>query len=190
MLPCKTDEPAMLLFQNLRSILLALFALLCLSISAPAALADERILDFSSRVTVLKDGTFRVKEIIKVRSERRRIRRGIFRDFPLRFKGPDGRERKVGFKLISAKRDGVEENTRLQWSSRAVRIYLGKSDVFLKSGVYTYELVYESNRQLRIFDDFAEVYWNATGHFWEFPIDKAVATVDLPDGATAKQVAY
>ncbi|NDH93981.1 MAG: DUF2207 domain-containing protein, partial [Planctomycetia bacterium] len=42
--------------------------------------------------------------------------------------------------------------------------------------------------QLRYFDDHDEVYWNATGHAWAFPIDEAIATVTLPPTVPLDQV--
>ena len=38
-------------------------------------------------------------------------------------------------------------------------------------------------RMARAFDDHDELYWNATGNYWIFPILHASATVTLPDGA-------
>ncbi|MEL6735674.1 MAG: DUF2207 domain-containing protein, partial [Pseudomonadota bacterium] len=168
-----------------------LIALVLLSASLfGTAQAQERILSFDSRVNVQKDGSFIVKETIRVRAEGRKIRRGIYRDFPLRFEGADGRERKVGFKLLSTRRDGQPESSRIEWSSRALRIYLGQSDVFLSAGEYTYEITYRTDRQLRRFENHVEVFWNATGNFWEFPIQKATATIQLPEGADAKDITY
>ncbi|MEL6744512.1 MAG: DUF2207 domain-containing protein, partial [Pseudomonadota bacterium] len=168
-----------------------LIALVLLSASLFGTVqAQERILSFDSRVNVQKDGSFIVKETVRVRAEGRKIRRGIYRDFPLRFEGADGRERKVGFKLLSTKRDGQPESSRIEWSSRALRIYLGQSDVFLSAGEYTYEITYRTDRQLRRFENHVEVFWNATGNFWEFPIQKATATIQLPEGADAKDITY
>ncbi len=154
-----------------------------------SARAAEKIVNFESRVEVQQDGSFIVTETIKVRAEGRKIRRGIYRDFPTVFEDASGRERSVGFKLLSTKRDGKPEKSRTESVRRALRIYLGNKDVFLKRGLYTYEIRYWTDRQLRRFDDRVEVYWNATGSFWEFPIDQASALVDLPKGAQATQVA-
>lgn len=162
--------------------LLAFLALLLAGFSAHAA---EQILSFESRVDVRTDGEFLVTETITVRSEGDRIRRGIYRDFPIVFEGPSGGTSKNSFDLVSATRDGAEENTRVEHGARMVRVYLGKSDVFIPDGVHTYELKYRTDRQVRFFDDHDEVYWNATGTEWEFPILEAVAVIRLPEGATA-----
>ena len=52
-----------------------------LSLSLPAA-AQERIIDFSSDITVAPTGTLTVRETITVLSENDAIVHGIFRDFP------------------------------------------------------------------------------------------------------------
>ena len=153
--------------------------------------AQERIISFDSHVTVNKNGSLLVKETIRVRAEGNRIKRGIYRDFPMVFKDTDGREKQVGFKLLSAKRDGNSETSRVESIRRAKRIYLGNKDVFLTTGrEYTYEIVYETDRQLRWFDTHVEIYWNATGNFWDFPIEKATAQIVLPEGASATDVAF
>jgi uncharacterized membrane protein YgcG len=43
--------------------------------------------------------------------------------------------------------------------------------------------------QVRYFDGYDEVYWNATGNYWAFPIDQARARIVLPGGAGAAQTA-
>lgn len=149
------------------------------------ALADERILNFSSTIVVAHDGTLTVTEKITVRAEGRNIKRGIYRDIPLLFQDANGREKKAGFELLDVLRDGSPEPHSVRRSSGGVRIYIGKEDVFLPSGTYTYTLSYETNRQIRFFDDHDEVYWNATGNEWDFPIDKAEARVILQVGEEA-----
>ena len=44
-------------------------------------------------------------------------------------------------------------------------------------------LTYHTDRQLGFFEKHDELYWNVTGNAWEFPIEKATATVELPPGA-------
>ena len=56
-----------------------------LAILSPAT-ADERILSYDSDLTVRSDGSLDVVETIRVRAEGSSIRRGIYRDFPTRYK--------------------------------------------------------------------------------------------------------
>ena len=40
---------------------------------------------------------------------------------------------------------------------------------------------YRTTRQVGFFDKFDELYWNATGTGWTFPIDVAEARITLPE---------
>ena len=161
-------------------------AFLLLIASATATPAAETILLYRSDVQVQSNGDFLVTETIRVNAEGRNIRRGIYRDFPVQFEDPDGRTVRAGFELLSATRDGQPETSRVVDNAKTVRVYLGKEDVLLSPGVHTYELTYRTDRQVRFFADHDEVYWNATGTEWIFPIEKAIAVIDLPDGARAQ----
>ncbi|MGI9350353.1 MAG: DUF2207 domain-containing protein, partial [Rhizobiaceae bacterium] len=153
---------------------------------ASSAQAAEVIRSFDSNIQVSPDGVFTVTETIKVRAEGRKIRRGIYRDFPLLFEDVDGQQKQVGFKLLSVARDGKTDGSRQEKSRDKVRIYIGDKNYFLPTGTYTYKLVYETDRQVRFFDDHEEVYWNATGNFWDFPIEEASAKIILPEGVAAE----
>ncbi|MFZ2100706.1 MAG: DUF2207 domain-containing protein, partial [Oricola sp.] len=168
-----------------------ILASLLLLASAAVSSATEEILLYNSHVDVRANGDLLVTETIRVNAEGVDIRRGIYRDFPVTFEDADGNTGRNSFELISATRDGAPENYRIVEGGDFVRVYLGKEDVFLSPRVYTYELVYRTDRQVRFFDDHDEVYWNATGTEWMFPIRQAVAVIDLPDGAVAQDtVAY
>ena len=99
---------------------------------------------------------------------------------------PDGRTYRVGFKVLSVLQDGKEASYFQRASGDGVRVYIGEENVFLQPGGYTYTIVYETDRQIRFFDDHDEVYWNATGNEWIFPIDEVVARVILPPGTRAQ----
>src|SRR5262249_3551406 len=119
-------------------------------------------------------------EVIQVYSEGERIRHGIFRDFPTRYTDRHGQQYVVNFDLLSARRDGKNEDYKEEGLSNGIRIKLGSSSTILSPGDYTYELTYTVNRELGYFSDHDELYWNVTGNEWEFPIAHASATVTLP----------
>jgi uncharacterized membrane protein YgcG len=149
---------------------------------APEELATERILNFHSDITVNPDGSMDVRETIKVRAEGEQIKRGIYRDFPTRYKDRLNNQYVVGFELREALRDGKPEPHHTESLSNGIRIYFGEKSVFLNPGEYTYTLGYKTTRQLGFFQDHDELYWNVTGNGWAFPIDEASATVTLPRG--------
>ena len=163
-----------------------LLALVLLSL-APAR-AEERILHFDSNLRVQADGAFEVTETIRVLSEADQIRRGIFRDFPM-LVSENGVNHRVGLEVTGAWHDGRPTPFRIIEDARAARIYLGDPDGYLEPGEHEYVLTYRTDRQMRFFDDHDEVYWNATGTEWLFPIDRATVTIRLPQGVSALDTA-
>jgi len=145
--------------------------------------ASERILDFNSQIRVDPDGSMTVKEIIRVICEGKQIKRGIFREFPTKYKDRYGNTVKVGFEVIDVFRNGRREPYHIKEVSKGKRIYIGQENVLLRPGTYAYIIIYKTDRQLGFFKDFDELYWNVTGNNWNFVIDHARAVVALPSGA-------
>ncbi|KAA0213335.1 MAG: DUF2207 domain-containing protein [Lautropia sp.] len=161
----------------------ATLALAGVAALAASAHAEEAIERFDSTIEVRADGDLAVTETIVVHAEGAQIRRGIFRDFPLRFRDAEGRLREVGFELVEVTRDGRPEPHFTRRNDRGVRIYAGAEDVLLQPGRHAYRFSYVTSRQLRHFPDHVELYWNVTGNEWTFPIREASATVRLPGNA-------
>ncbi len=170
-------------------LLLVGIAVLC----CQAAGAAERILSFDSAIEVMRDGSMRVTEVITVKAERNRIKRGIYRDFPTDYQDRYGRRIKVDFEILAVTRDGAGEAYFTKPLNNGVRTYIGNKNVLLDPGEYTYALRYRTNRQLGFFENHDELYFNVTGTGWDFPIDRASATVTLPPGVpmdTVRHEAY
>jgi uncharacterized membrane protein YgcG len=146
----------------------------------------ERILSFHSDIEVLQNTTMIVAETITVYSTGNEIKRGIYRDFPTRYTDRYGQHYVVDFKVEEVLLDGKPESYHFEDLSNGTRIYIGRQDVFLKPGTYTYTIRYSTGRQLGFFKDHDELYWNVTGNSWSFPIDRASATVQLPGVAEDK----
>ncbi len=153
--------------------------------------AAEIIHDYDVTVEIAPSGELTVTEKVRVSAEGDQIKRGIYRDFPMMFEDGSGKERRVGFSLLSVTRDGKAEPHFTQSGPRMVRIYAGDEDAYLDFGVYEYVFRYRSDRQIRFFDDHDELSWNATGNGWVFPIERASALVILPPGVQSSgEVAY
>ena len=144
---------------------------------AGASSADERIFDYHSDILVRADGWVEVTETISVRAEGNQIRRGIFRDYPVRYKDRLGNNVKVLYEPKSAMRDGRPENFFVESSGNNVRTYFGSSNQLLSTGDYTYTYQYDAGRMLGFYENVDEFYWNVTGNEWAFPIDHASASV-------------
>ena len=166
----------------MRLLFAALAALLALLLPQAAA-AEERILSFDSNVAIRADGTLDVTETIHIRVENVAINHGIYREFPTRYRARHGRRVKVGFELVDTLLDGESEPHKIETMTNGVRIRIGSADRIVPAGEHRYTIRYRATRMIGRFDGYDELYWNATGVGWNFPIDQASATVTLPSPA-------
>ncbi|SFV36229.1 Predicted membrane protein [Devosia crocina] len=160
-----------------------LAALVVLVLALPTQ-AREEILSFASDVTLRVDGSVAVVETVDVRSEMIEIRRGIYRDIPTVLLGPSGNKIRVDFDVHSVTRNGAPEAYRVERMGNFQRIWIGDSRGFIGAGDHRYVITYTMARMARPFEEHDELYWNATGNYWNFPILRSVARVTLPQGAT------
>jgi uncharacterized membrane protein YgcG len=161
----------------------AFAAVALLFLAAMPAAAEERITRFSSDVQIQPDASLDVTETIDVVAEHVAINRGIFRDFPTRYRGRNGSQVRVGFELLSVIRDGSPEMAKVEPIKRGVRVRIGNPDQLIAVGEHRYVIHYRTTRQLGRFADHDELYWNATGNGWAFPIDSASVRIRLPKAA-------
>ncbi|RDE10592.1 DUF2207 domain-containing protein [Pelagibacterium lacus] len=152
------------------------------------ALAREEIRSFDILLEVQADGSVRITETLAVNAEGNEVRRGIFRDIPNRLAGDGGRQIIVPIHVEAVRRNGEAEPFEEEGIDGGLRIRIGSSDRLLTRGVHEYEIVYTVERAARLFEDFDEFYWNATGNYWAFPILSAEATVRLPQGARIGEI--
>ncbi|MES2058622.1 MAG: DUF2207 domain-containing protein, partial [Pseudomonadota bacterium] len=159
-----------------------LIAALVLFVASPAW-AEERITSFVSDVRVETNGTLDVVETIHIIAEGDEIKRGIQRDFPTRYRNGIGRSITVGFQVVSVARDGHPEPYTLIGMSNGRRVRIGSADVLLPRGEHVFRIHYRTTRQIAFYSDIDELYWNATGTGWTFPIEQAEARITLPVAA-------
>ncbi len=166
---------------------LALLLLIAvISFAAPAA-AREAIQSFTSNIILKTDGTVDVIETIEVNAENDQINHGIYRDIFTVLTNPDNSRLRSSLNVIAVTRDGYPEPFSVEGlGSNAKRIKIGSGDVWLDRRTYRYAIHYTMSRMGRSFDDHDEIFWNVTGNYWSFPILKATATVQLPQGATVQ----
>jgi hypothetical protein len=163
---------------------------------SPAALAPpapapdstvERIRSFDSDVTVARNGVLTVTETIAVHATGERIVHGIYRDFPTDYTNTHGLAVHVRFDVMAVSMDGHTEPYDTEGITDGKRVKIGDKDSAIDPGDHTFVLTYITDRQIGFFDAYDELYWNVTGNFWDFPIDKASTTIHLPKGAEITQ---
>ena len=156
--------------------------------AATTAAAQERILSYDIIVEVKKDATIEVTENIAVRAEGSQIRRGIYRDFPTRYSDRMGNRVRVGLDVLGVEKNGVTEPWFTENRSNGVRINTGNDDFLPVPADYTYTIRYRTTRQLGFFANHDELYWNAIGTGWVFPIEKGSVEVRLPSPVPVAQL--
>ncbi|MEQ9464326.1 MAG: DUF2207 domain-containing protein [Haliea sp.] len=158
----------------------ALFLALLSLLPLPAACAEE-ISRYDVEVEILESGDLLLTEHITVIAERAKIRKGIYRDFPTRYKDRWGNNVVVGFEVVEVLRDGQPEPWFTENLSNGVRVNTG-DDRFLPvfPRAYRFTLRYRTDNQIGFFADHDELYWNAIGTGWAFAIADAKVAVSLP----------
>lgn len=154
----------------------------CLSFSI--VLSQEKISHYLIDIEVKNTGDLLIEENITVNAEGRQIQRGIYRTFPTSYKNKIGTRFKVGFEVLEVLKNGRQEPYFTKKQNNGVAVYIGDEDIFLEPGVYTYTLKYLTTRQIGFFEDFDELYYNAIGGDWAFPIEKAEVNIELPEQAS------
>ena len=145
-------------------LLLAVLGLALLAV-APAR-ADERILRYDVDIAIQADASLEVVETITVRAEGRNIRRGIYRDFPTRYRDRAGNNVVVELQVLGVERNGQTEPWFTERVANGVRINTGNDDFLPVPAEHTYTLRYRTTRQLGFFEAHDELYFNAIGHGW------------------------
>ena len=149
---------------------------------------SERILSFHSDIVVDKSGSMSVTETITVQALGFQIKHGILRDLPTDYRDADGKLVRVWLDVRGAQRDGKREQYTVTRVGNGISIRIGDPEYMLPHGTHTYVINYVTARQLGHFPEFDELYWNVTGNGWDFPIDQASATVQLPAGIASDRL--
>ena len=150
--------------------------------------AQERIKGYHTQVQIRQDGSIDVTEQITVHAEGNNIRRGIYRDFPTRYKDKYGNGVVVDLEVLGVERDGKQEPWFTENKPNGVRINTGNDDFLPVPADYTFTLRYRTTRQIGFFDDHDELYWNAIGTGWVFPIESGSVEVRLPTPVPADRM--
>ena len=161
---------------------------IALVLVALPATAQERIVSYDSEVSVGADGSLDVTEHITVRAEGREIRRGIYRDFPTRYRYRHGNNVVVGFDMLGVERNGEPEPWFTERMANGIRINTGNDDRLPEPATHRFTLRYRTTRQIGFFEAHDELYWNAIGTGWIFPIDAGSVEVRLPSPVPVDQL--
>ena len=159
----------------------ALLLATILAFAASAAAKSWRISNYQDTITVNGDGSALVSETITLVFVGEW--HGIHRTIPIEYPGPDGTNYQL---FIDIKSITDENGAKLKYDSstsgaaRDLKIYIPNAG----DATRTVDITYRVRNAARFFDQYDEFYWNVTGNDWPVPIDRATATVHLPDSAS------
>lgn len=150
------------------------------SLAGPAAadLGGYVIHRFATRLTVERDATLQVEELLEV--EFSEPRHGIYRTIPVRYTDPRGFAYTLDVERVTVTDEtGQSYGTQVTDEGRYKKIRIGDADKTV-AGRVVYVIRYRVRDALGQFPEHDELYWNATGNEWNTTIGTATAVVRLP----------
>jgi uncharacterized membrane protein len=138
---------------------------------------DFTINSFHSDIIIHEDSAFTVKETIEV--EFHRPRHGIYREIPFKYTDELGNTFRTPLDVLSVTDEaGKDWKYTAKRSGNAINIRIGDAKKYV-SGKQSYVITYSVENAILFFEDHDELYWNVTGNYWNAPIRKASANVNL-----------
>lgn len=142
----------------------------------------EIVRSFTSNIIVFEDSSLIVKEGIIYDFENS-LRHGINRDIPLVNKD----RKRIDIEVLSVTdKDNNPYTFSTSIKNKFLNIKIGDSGVII-SGEKTYNIAYRVIGAIDYYDDFDEIYWNATGNDWNVPIEFSEVSVTLPKDVFPKE---
>lgn len=149
----------------------------------------EQIQNFTSRITISKDGTIDVEETILYDFADQK-RHGIIREIPKTKFNREGKEFILNFKLLSVtEANGRSLTFRNESTKKNFIVRIGDADIYV-TGQQSYVIHYRVEGALTYFSDHDELYWNVTGNEWSVPIERAEAVVSFPRAVDLSEIKY
>ena len=144
------------------------------------AQTHERITHYTTDIRIEPSGDLVITETIEYNFGAQE-RHGILRQVPVRLRYDDRLDRVYPFELIEVR---ASAGTPAQYKVSDIaggkkEIRIGDPDREI-TGAHTYVITYRLENALNGFPDHDELYWNAVGHEWLVPIERASVTVTLP----------
>ncbi len=143
---------------------------------------------FNSLLELQSSGSLNITETIDV-DFGINSKHGIFRTIPFRYQNKDGSNYFTEEIVSSVTQDGSAAKYQLTTRNNDIEIKIGDANKTI-SGKHRYEIFYRASGVILPYDQYDELYWNATGNNWEVPISNASATIKLPAGDFLQSSCY
>ena len=140
------------------------------------------ITDFHSDIQLNADGSANVTETIQADFSQDLQKHGIFRYIPFQTKTDTGMLNRTPISQVAVFNEmQIPRNFRQTTKNDNILLVIGDPNQNVRPHE-TYVIKYRIDRVPKKFpeNNFAEFYWNVTGNEWETAIEKASATISLP----------
>lgn len=164
----------------MRSLIGFLLLFFCVSISY-AQNTQERIISFESYILVNANASIDVTEKITIYANQEKFKRGLVRRLPV--------DKGARYDITNILNQDNASPYHVKFENQYMSIYIGDADTYISPGVYTYTIQYHVDDAVLFLNDIDEIYWNVTGNDWDFVIEKATATITLPNTISISQYA-
>lgn len=166
-----------------------IFLLLFLLFIPAKAHADESWLieNFNSDIAIQQSGVVRVVETISV-DFKDQPKHGIYRDIPYLYEA-NGKQTYTEVDITNVSQNNLPAHYALSQNNGYEEVKIGDPNQTI-TGRNVYTIMYTVSGVLRGFEDHDELYWNVTGNNWSVPIQKAEATVTLPQAGIKQIICY
>jgi hypothetical protein len=144
-----------------------------------AANQTESIPSFDSQIIVNQDASIDVSETIKILANQHYFQHGLTRQFD--FASPKD------YEIRGVTVDGVPVSYHVNLKPSQINLAIGEASKLLPPGTYTYNINYHVNNAVHFGGAADELRWNVNSSHWNLPIQKASATITLPDSANILQ---
>lgn len=149
----------------------------------------EAITKYDVHISVQADGSFEaVEEILYDFGSNER--HGIFRNIPRTYESASegGNETyKLLIENVAVSSQTAPDVFRAENTKDAYRFQIGDPERTI-TGEHRYLLTYDVLNAISFFEEFDEVYWNATGNEWDVPINEATLRIELPQKVNSSEL--
>lgn len=158
------------------------FIILFFCFTPSLIIAQEKINNFDTEISINKDGSIDVVETITY-DFGEEYRHGIYREINIFKLNKENKKYLLSFEVNGVTNlDGKKyKYTQSEDRSKGKLILkIGDPDVYV-SGQYVYKISYKVKGALAYFSDHDELYWNITGNEWKIPILSSNSILKYPE---------
>ena len=130
---------------------------------------NEVIKNYNIDIQINKDGTLLINEKLDYYTSLT-TKHGIFRDIPTNSRGKLGINNGILINMNYINLDGSPESSVKTKFSEGIRYRIGSADYYLNPGDHKYSLNYTAENAIKTKNGIYQIYWNAIGQFWDFPV--------------------